>query len=196
MDADFASIESLVQQAVTERKPLFFTGGIPQQMGWVEEKLALYRAIGGERAPAYDERLAALRASLVEAEATLEEDIIAANTMPNDGYQGAERDHVVQLAKTELAREFPDAQVLAAAIPSPDWQRETLWRNQTGDWYKIDRSKLQVQLVVKRDDRLAEIRPYNLWKDHLQGDTIKVFPFYAADEELGVHALMLMDNVR
>ncbi len=196
MDADFASVEGLVQQAVAERKPAFFTGGIPQQLGWIEDKLALYRAIGGERVAAYDERMAALETSLDEAQAALLEDIIASNRMPQDGYQGAERDRVVQLAKTELAREFPDAEVLAAAIPSQDWKRETLWRNQTGDWYKIDRSKLQVQLVVKRDDRLAEVRPYNLWKDHLQGDAINVFPFYAADEELGARALMLLENVR
>jgi hypothetical protein len=49
--------------------------------------------------------------------------------------------------------------VLAVRFPSQQWNRETMWRYQNREWYRIDRSKLQAQLIVKRDAKLAAIQP-------------------------------------
>jgi hypothetical protein len=90
----------------------------------------------------------------------------------------------------------PNAQVLAVRFPSQAWDRETLWRWQNTTWYKIDRSKLQAQVIVKVDDRIAAIRPINLWKDHLKNDQINALPLFGKDEALPPSSYMLVEKVR
>lgn len=197
IEADLADARKLAAEAVAERKPAFFTGGIPQRLGWAEEKLALYAALDPEGGAKLEEKLAQTRQELKQAQAALKEQIIAANELPPDRYTGGDRAELARLATEAWKKVAPDADVLAIRIPSAAWEREVLWRNQTGStWYKIDRSRLQVQLVVRQDDKLAVVRPIDLWKDHLSEDRIKAFPFHEAGAELQPQDYLLLEKVK
>lgn len=196
IEADLNEANSLADQAAAEQKPLFFTGGIPQRMEWAETKLVLYKALDPQGAGAMEQKIAATRQNLKARQDALRDAIIASNEMPADTYAGDDRDSLVKIATNALKEQQPDADVLAARIPSQAWKREQLWRNQTGDWYKIDRSRLQVQLIVKHDDKLAVIQPINMWMDHLSSDQITAFPLFEKDEELQPQSFMLRSKVK
>ena len=89
-----------------------------------------------------------------------------------------------------------DAEVLTACIPSQAWERSTRWEWSAGAFHKVDKSHIQVQLIVKHDDKLAVIRPVNLYKNHLKGDTINAWSMDAIEDELQPHRFMLLGKVK
>lgn len=196
IQADLAQARELAAQAVAEQKPAFFAEGIPQRLGWAEEKLALLEVLDPQGAIPMRQQVEQVRQELKQAQVALRDAIIDANTLPADLYSGADRDELSKLASNALKEQLPGIEVLAVRIPAQGWKREVMWRHQTSSWYKIDRSRLQVQLVVKHDDKLAAVRPVNLWMDHVNGDQLSAIPFYTADEELPPQALLRLEKVR
>ncbi len=196
IQAQMDEAASIAAQAVEEKKPLFFTGGIPHRLQEAETKLVLYKSLDPQGADVLQERIDRLGAQLRKQQDSLRDAIIASNELPPDRFKGDDRAAVGKLAADAWKKVHPDARVLTFRIPSEAWKRELIWRNQTGSWYKIDRSKLQVQLIVKHDDTLAAIEPINLWKNHLKGDTIKAFPLHERGEELRPQSLMSLEKVK
>ncbi len=196
-EADIKEATDLADQGVAEQKPLFFgkDSGIEQRLGWAEQKLLVLQAFSEEEAKPYVERIEAVRGQIRERAKALESQIIAGNTLPPDEFTGGDRDEVVRYAKDAWAKEQPDAEVLMERIPSQAWTRDTRWQWSNGAFYKIDTSKLQVQLIVKHDDKLAVSRPINIYKNHLKGDTVTAFPMDEIDDELRPQRFMLLEKV-
>ena len=197
-DADVAEAESISEQAVKEKKPLFFgTGsGIEQRLGWAEKKLLVIRAFDENEAKACDARLAAARKRIEGRETSLEAEIIENNPLPPDNYRGGDRRALEQRAIETWAKEQKDADVLAFRIPSQAWKRSTRWQWSGTAWYKVDTSKIQVQLIVKHDGEKAVVRPINIFKDHLQGDSITSFPFDTMKVPLTPRRFVLRSKVK
>jgi hypothetical protein len=196
IDADFQKIDRLVQEAVSSQKPAFFADGIPFELGLLEEKLDLLDALEPARTPANRARMKEVQGLVRKQQAALRESIIGANELPRDEFQGAERAELVKVATEAWRKVEPGASVITVRIPSAAWRRDTRWRNQTGDWYKIDASHLQAQVIVRHSDTLAVIRPVNLAKNHLEGDRITASPMDAAKDELMPHRFLLLKKVR
>jgi hypothetical protein len=196
IQSDFDKAISLADQAVQEQKPLFFTGGVAQNLDAARDKMVLYAALDASGSKAMQDKLAQVEAELKKRSSLLKDAIIAANSLPPNLYQGADRAALESLALKTWKKEQPNSTLMTVRIPSENWKREVLWRNQTGTWYKIDRSKLQVQLIVEHDDRLAVVRPVNLWKDHLSNDQIKAFPFHSIKDELQPMSFLPKDKVK
>ncbi|HRX85514.1 MAG TPA: hypothetical protein P5572_10890 [Phycisphaerae bacterium] len=194
--ADLAEVRAIMKAAVEEKKPLYFTGGIPQHLEFADDKLALYAALDPEGAKALADEVAKTRKDVKTAQDALRKDIIAANELPADNYTGADRDAVSALAVKTWKERDPNAEVLAVRIPAEVWKRETLWRFSSDRMYKVDRSKLQVQVVVKHDAELAVIQPINLSKDHLSSDHINAYPFWDRDDELQPQSFLPLAKVK
>ncbi len=195
---DLAEADRMASDAVTNQKPLWFAGGIPQQMGFVDDKFALYAALDPAGAAALASEVDALKASLSERADSLRELIIRENPLPADLYAGADRESVVAKALEIWKAQEADAQVLAVRIPSEAWSRETKWSYSNGTWYFIDKSKLQVRLIVAdaNDAELAIDRPINIRMDHQQGDTLSGFPMRSADEVLEPSEYVLRSRLK
>ncbi len=196
IDADFQKIDRMVQEAVSNQKPAFFTDGIPFELGLLEEKIDLLDALEPARTAANRNRMKAVQGQVQKQQAALREAIIAANELPRDEFQGGERAELVKLATDAWRKLEPGATVITVRIPSSAWKRDTRWRNQTGDWYKIDRSFVQAQVIVRHSDTLAVIRPVDLAKNHLEGDRITAAPMDALKDELMPHRFLLLKKVR
>lgn len=196
INQDLAQIVTMADQAVKEQKPAFFGGGIPQRMEQVNEKIVLFEALEPLPAVAFRTKYETTQKSLKASEASLKDAIIAANELPPDRYSGGDKNALTALAIETWKKSEPAAQVLAVRIPSQNWERESMWRYENRAWHKIDRSKLQAQVIVKVDDKIAVIRPINLWKDHLQNDQINPIPLYGKDDQLGPGLYMLAAKVR
>jgi hypothetical protein len=196
--ADLAEADRLAQQAAAEQKPMLFTGGVPQHMAFADEKLALYKVLNPQQAPALEKEVAAMQASMVQREQSLSQLIIQQNPLPPDRYTGPDRAKVVEVATDAWTHQQKDFTVLASRIPSEDWSRETLWTYSNGTWYYVDRSKLQVQLIVadEKNDQQAVILPINIWKDHQKGDSLIGTPLFAGDEKLQPSSYMLRDKIK
>ena len=195
--ADLAEADAIANEAVAERKPLFFTGGIPQLMGFAEDKLALYKVLDPAGAGALEQEMAQLQASLAEREKSLGELIIQQNPLPADRYTGADRDKILAVAVDAWKHQEPEFTLLASRIPSEAWARETMWQYSNGTWYYVDRSKLQVVLLVAdpKDAKLAVMRPVNIWMNHQKGDSLIGTPLYSADDALQPSAYLLRNKI-
>ncbi|MEZ6190328.1 MAG: hypothetical protein R3C45_03455 [Phycisphaerales bacterium] len=197
-EADIQEAMSIAEQGVNEQKPLFFgkDSGIEQRLGWAEQKLIVLRAFSEEEAKPYVDRLAEARDQVKQMAKALEGKIIQENTLPPNRYTESDRDALIELAKEAWARQQADAEVLTACIPSQAWERSTRWEWSAGAFSKVDKSHIQVQLIVKHDDKLAVIRPVNLYKNHLKGDTINAWSMDAIEDELIPQRYLLLEKVK
>jgi len=196
--SDLADADRLAQQAVNEQKPAFFSGGIPQAMDFARDRLALYEVLDSKQGKVLEAEVNAKQADLVKREQSLSQLIIQQNPLPPDRYSGGDRQKLVDVAIDAWKHQQKEFDVLASRIPSDAWARETLWTYSNGSWYYVDRSKLQVQLIVAdaKNDNQAVILPINIIKDHQKGDSLIGTPLYSGDEKLQPSAYMLKDNVK
>jgi len=192
-----AEADQYAADAVREQKPLFFTGGIPQRMEWVAERLELLSVLDPEGGKRMTEEVTAMQKSIAARAASLRDLIIRENRMPKDQYAGADREAVVKVARSGWAVQQKDAKVLAVRIPSETWARETKWVWSAGAWSLVDRSKLQVRLIVAdpADPTLAIDRPVTVIRDHQKGDAMIGVPLYSIKDELQPRAYMLRQHV-
>lgn len=197
IQADLDTANKMADEAVAEQKPLYFTGGIPQRLGFAESKLPLLAALDARAAEPLARKLAETREALKQKQASLRDLIVAQNELPPDKYAGADKEELANRAIAAWKRLQPDAQVLAVRFPSEKWDRETMWRLQNTTFYKIDRSRLQAQVIVRHDEKLAVIRPVNLWTDHLEGDALSAIPMHTdAKEELDPQSFLLSEKLK
>ncbi len=196
IDAEVASVDKLVATAVTESKPAFFVHAIPERVKALDGLVELQSALDAEAGKRAAATVAALRTALATKRDSLRDAIIDANELPPDRYTGPDRAELEKASVAAWKALEGDAEVLAVRIPSEAWRRETLWRRQNSTWYLIDRSSIQVQLLVKRDDRLAIIRPIDLWIDHQAGDVRKAFPFHAAKDAIEPQFFVRRDKIK
>ena len=195
---DLAEADKYAAEAVKNQKPLWFTGGIPQRMGWARDKLALLKAIDPSGAKATEANYAALEKSLAERARSLEALIIRENRIPEDRYTGADRNKVIEVAKSGWAHQQPKADILAIRIPAEAWKRQTKWEYSNGTWYFYDKSRLQVRLIVAdhENPKQAIDRPVTVIKDHQSGDTMIGVPMRSFDEKLTPGEYFLRVNVK
>eukprot|EP00752_Nemacystus_decipiens_P013943 g12379.t1 len=195
---DLAEAKQMGDQAVAEQKPMWFTGGVPQRMGWAQDKLALLKVIDQENGPVIAKEYADTQAKLKKQADALKELIIRENRVPADGYAGADRDAVIKVAKSGWAVQQKDAKILKVVIPSEAWARETKWTYSNGTWYFSDRSKLQARLIVAdhENPKQAIDRPVTVIKDHQKGDTMIGVPLRSFDEALQPSEYYLIANVK
>jgi len=196
IEADITGAQAAAEEAVAKEKPLLFSSIVSRQMSLAEEKLVLLEAIDPTEAAFIKERVANARQAVGRLPERLKDAIIATNGLPADLYSGLDREQLASIAKDAWSKVQPDAKVLDIRIPSRDWNRAVYWRHQTDSWYKIDRSRLQVQLVVAHDDKLAVVRPVNLWKNHLEKDAISAFPFHEKGAGLSPQDFLLLGKVK
>jgi myosin heavy subunit len=195
IESDLAQANKLAEQGVKEKKPAFFTGGVAQNLGFAEDRLILYDAVDPGGAKPLKAKLDQAREDVKKQEASLADVIIAANAMPDDKYSGPDKADLVKRATDAVKKQNPKAEVLAVRFASGKWQRDTKWRYENREWRKIDRSRIQAQVIVKRDDKLAEVRPINLWTDHMNNDAPSATALYGEKDELPPSSLMLVSKV-
>lgn len=196
--ADLAEAKKMGDEAVANQKPMWFTGGVPQRMGWARDKLTLLEVIDTENGQAVAKEYAATRAKLNKQADALRELIIRENRVPADAYAAADRDAVIKVARSSWAVQQEGAKVLKVVIPAESWARETKWTYSNGTWYFSDRSKLQVRLIVADHDnpKQAIDRPVTVIKDHQKGDRLIGVPLRGFDEALQPSEYYLIQNVK
>lgn len=184
--------------AVAQQKPLWFTGGIPQVMGFAEERVVLLEALDEEAGKQMRAELEETQKQLKTQADSLRELIIRENRMPKDGFQGEDREKAIKTALSAWKVQQEEFDVLAIRIPSENWARETKWTYSNGTWYFVDRSKLQVRLFVAdhENPELAIDRPINIWKDHQKGDSMIGTPLYGFEDKLQPSDYLLKSNVK
>lgn len=195
---DLAQADRYATEAVAEQKPMWFTGGIPQCMDAADDKLALYAVIDAAGAPAIAKEVATMKAGLKGRADSLKELIIRENPLPADNYVGADRDAAIAVAKDAWKYQEPDFELLAVRIPATAWSRDTRWTYSNGSWYFVDKSTLQVRLIVadKRNPQQAIDRPINVRKDHQSGDSLSGAPLRSFDETLEPDEYLLRTRIK
>ncbi|QOV91692.1 hypothetical protein [Humisphaera borealis] len=196
--ANIDEANKLAETAIAEKKPAFFAdgGGVPQRLGWAKSKVVLLSSLDADAGKAADKSLADTQAAMKQKLASLREDIITQNPLPPDRYTAADRQAIVDRAVAAWKQTQPDAVVMMVRIPSDAWSRDAMWRLENRTWYLIDRSRLQAQVIVKHDDKLAVIRPVNLWIDHVAGDKQTAFPMDDLKAELEPSRYIQVEKVK
>ena len=169
-----------VAKAVKEKRPLWFTGGgIGHAMMQISGQLDSLAAIKGKN----DRQVKILRGKFAnlsnqvkKAENDLKESILAATKMPANAYSGGDKNKIINMAVKEWNKKHPGKPVLAKGISMPNWERRTEWRYHSvnATHYKVDRSYLQVWVIIKTSDKVATQYFIELSKNHMQGDSITI----------------------
>ncbi|MFK7959806.1 MAG: hypothetical protein AB8G96_04705 [Phycisphaerales bacterium] len=170
--------------AVAEQKPLWFSGGIPQQLGFAEEKIQLLRRIDPASGDAMAGELAAARTVLKRQADSLSALIIRENKLPRDLYTGDDRDRIIAVAIDAWMVQQPTFELLAVRMPIETWAREQKMTYSSGSWVYSDRSRLQMRLLVadpKQPDQMID-RPITVWMDHERGDSMIGTPLWSIKE--------------
>lgn len=187
--------KALADQAVAKQNVMFFAGGIPQQLGFAEDRLVLLRAIDPALAQPVATELETGKQEIDQRAKALETKIIQENTVPENRYRGDDREALTEVAVSGWKVQQPDAEVLAVYFPVEQWKRTTQWEYWNGTWTYVDYSKIQAQLLVKHDDELAVIRPVNLRKDHQQSDHTIGIPLDSIDDTLIPQRYLLLSKI-
>ncbi len=195
---DLKTAREYAAEAVAEQKPLWFTGGIPQVMGFAEDRVLLLTALDEEAGKEMRGEIEAVRKELKSQADSLRELIIRENKMPRDSFQGEDRDKAIETAISGWTVQQEKFDLLAVRIPAEQWARETKWTYSNGTWYFSDRSKLQVRLIVAdhENPELAIDRAINVWKDHQKGDSMIGVPLRGFEDELQPNDYLLRANVK
>jgi len=195
---DLQTAMGYASEAVAEQKPLWFTGGIPQVMGFAEERVTLLTALDEEAGEAMRAELEQTQEQLKTQADSLRELIIRENKLPKDTFEGEDREEAIKTALSAWKVQQDEYEVLAVRIPAEHWARDTKWTYSNGTWYFSDRSRLQVRLIVAdhENPELAIDRAINIWKDHQKGDSMIGTPLRAFEDELQPSDYLLKSNVK
>jgi len=197
VDEDLGNALRMTNEAVVEKKPLFFQGGIPQAIEFAVFRIELLAALDPAAGAKARAALETTKGTIANRQTELRELIIEQNPLPPDRYTGGDRSSLVERATAAWMALEPGAKVLTVRFPGEDWKRETMWRYSNSAWYLVDRSRLQAQLIVRVDDRLAVIRPIDLWIDHVSNDAKSANPLHSGVEEvLSASSFLLLDKVK
>lgn len=195
---DMKTAMEYASEAVAKKKPLWFTGGIPEAMGYADERLTLLSALDADAGRALKAEVEAVRKQLKAQADSLRELIIRENELPEDEFRGDDREEAIETALSAWKVQQKNFKELAVRIPAENWVRETKWTYSNGTWYFSDRSKLQVRVIVADHDNpdLAIDRPVNVWKDHQQGDSMIGVPLYGLEDKLQPSSYLLRSKIK
>lgn len=198
LERDLAEIDRVAGEAVAAKRPLWFTGGIPERLAVIDEKLALHGVLDPSGNAKLGADVDAMRASIAERARSLAEEIIRENPLPADRYAGADREAVVAVAKDAWSVQEPGYELLAVRIPAEAFARETKWVYGNGAWTLVDVSSLQVRLVVadRANPTLAIDRPVTVKRDHQRGDRMIGVPLDDGEEALAPNAYLLYSRIQ
>lgn len=166
------------KQAVVDKKPMFFTGGVKQIMDGVLEDVEMLETIKGKEDPGAikgREFYTKSKAELEEMAKTMEEEIIAGTEAPKEIYSGSDKGTLKKMLEGKWKAKYPKDEILAILFSVENWKRDTSWSyNNSNEWKKYDNSYIPVRVVVKTSDTIASIFVAYINKDHMNGDEIKI----------------------
>ncbi|MBI9090566.1 MAG: hypothetical protein JEZ12_15220 [Desulfobacterium sp.] len=168
---------STAQKAEAEKKPLFFKGGVAQNLEKANAMLALLSAGKGEDAPEVikmNKAYAAHKQKIDAAEKTMAAELLAGVKMPSDNYANGDKNKLKKMIKKEWKTLYPSDDILSIRLIAADWSRSTNWKWNNSGWYKVDTSVLPARVIVKTDDQIATIYTAFINKNHLKNNALNV----------------------
>ena len=137
-----------------------------------------------------------VKADLKRRQKALSELIIQQNRLAPDRYTGPDKKTLVKKASDRWLDYEPKAKILKVVMPIEHWKRSPKWTYSNGTWYFSDTSKIQAHVIVRHDDRLAVIRPVNLWIDHTAQERLTANSVFDLDHELQPSDYVLLEHVK
>jgi hypothetical protein len=166
------------KQAVVDKKPMFFTGGVKQLMDEALKDVEMLEIIKGkEDAGAIKGRefYSKSKAELDAMAQTMEEEIIASTESPVELYSGSDKSTLKKMLGDKWKAKYPKEEVLAIVFSVENWKRDTSWAyNNSNEWKKYDNSYIPVRVICKTTETIASIYVAYINKDHMNGDEIKI----------------------
>jgi len=195
IEKDLASIEQLINTAVTERRPAYFgpTGGIAQQFAFASQRVTLLKAIDASAAGASEEKIAATREKSLTAQKSLAQEIIDGNKKPAERYAGPDVEDLRKQVIATWTEAHPDKEIIAVIFNTQGWSRTTRWDWSQGSqgFNKVDYDHIQPKLFYKLDDTHAIEMPVDVYKDYMKEGRIVVKPWAVKEEPLVTQTYLL-----
>lgn len=112
--------------------------------------------------------------------------------MPIEAYKGADKSSLKDYLKKEWQKKYPADKILSIVLWGNDWSRKTFHGWEGGQYFNYDFSVLNIVVVLKKDDKVAEYHHAEIRKDHKDGNSLN--PFYLVKGNSPVP--MLIKNVK
>lgn len=97
--------------------------------------------------------------------------MIASNRAPKDAYKGSDKEKFKNMILAEWKKAHPDDHILAIRFPEGNWNviKRKEWNDTNNAWEYINKSILELAVIVKTDEKIATIYPAYINKDNNSG---------------------------
>ena len=113
---------------------------------------------------------------------------------PRDSYAGKDKTQLHAKIEKAWKSQYPDDAIMGIRFIDENWsQRNEMRYNDVTGWYKLNISSMEVKVVTKEDDAIANIYPVFLLKDHLNNNALEI-DVESAKSIPGMGSKMLVKN--
>ncbi|HLO98091.1 MAG TPA: hypothetical protein VK171_05825 [Fimbriimonas sp.] len=177
--ASIGHIQGYIKNAQQTSNFSYFIELIPRAERQLRDCMDTYVMLGTGHADFSQDILDQAEAQFVatkEAAKKLEQEIIATNVVPKEGYTGGDLGSLKATLTARFQEANPKAKILKVIIQDPNWTRTIAWKwDDRLFWYKEDSSILACSVIIAGDDpKQAYIFGTPFVRDHLQGGATKV----------------------
>lgn len=101
------------------------------------------------------------------------------------------------LVRSRWLESNPKDEILTVRLIGAEWKRETRWERSSGNraWEKVDRSRLQANVIVKLHGSKALLGVVNLVKNHMEADVVTAHPWDKPDKP-SPQSILLLEHVK
>lgn len=167
---DAQHVRKMIAMSIENQAPAYFqpTSDIAIYTKNMERRIRALEKLGSPGTDVEKARsiLKQLLAESKVAQEKLLDGILQQNKIPDDKYQKADRDELIQLIEATWNKAMPNQKPIRVGLIGNDWTRMKKWEIQNKTLYEVDRSKLQGFVLASYDDRCFVLRNIQLMRDH------------------------------
>jgi hypothetical protein len=129
----------------------------------------LEQTVGGHaKAEEARERYTEIAANMKKVGAKLRDTIIGQARAPKDVYEGPDQAKWKDLVLRRWRELYPKDNIHSVRFPRKNWRRTTKWEfdEHKGAWHRVDKSVLEVTVIVLTSGRIATLYPCYCHMDH------------------------------
>lgn len=113
---------------------------------------------------------------------------------PRDSYAGKDKAQLHAKIEKAWKSQYPNDAIMGIRFIDENWsQRNEKRYNDVTGWYKLNVSSMEVKVVTKEDDAIANIYPVFVLKDHLNNNALEI-DVESAKSIPGMGSKMLIKN--
>lgn len=161
------------KQAVEFKTPGYYRASLTQ-LEWAEWMVTILVAFNGDKDPtalACSKEINALKADYTAKEAAMRKATARVVKDPVEVYNGGDKEALRKGVLAAWTKAYPNDKVIKVVFDQAAWKqnRRSRWNDATSEWHHINKSFLELSVVVQKDAKTAQIFAAFVNKENASG---------------------------